>query len=301
MVYSGAHAEPGQGGVMKARWVWLVVTIACVLGTTDFARAAEYRLEGSVAAYRWVEKLGLSGISDPEEFGPVLQLGGYVSGFPTSVANLSLRGDVRLLVGRVQYDTYNQFQNSFGQIVLVPLDTHTSYIGSTQEGSAGYRQGIDGGYIEPFVGLGYRWWWRDLSGETGYPEYYRIVYGRVGVRTEHSFESPMKLRTAFSLELPFSSRETIDFSDSSYNDPSFGDVLVVGQRFSVEHGLRPGWTIEVGLRQANIDVTGYWQAVRLDESNSALGFDSTNPLARRFFRQPKSHQDILGLRLGVAF
>lgn len=284
---------------MNVRLAWLASLVALTMGSTPLW-AMEYRLEGSVAQYRWVEDLGISGISDPEELGPVFQLGGYASGFPSeSLPALTLRGDVRLLVGRVQYDTYNQDLNNPG--LLFPITTHTSYIGSTQEGTVGLRQGIEGGYLETFVGLGYRWWWRDLGGDTGYPEYYRVIYGRVGLRTEHGLGRTMKFRAVFSVDPMLWARETIDFSGSSFNDPAFGNVPVVGQRFTVENGLRPGWTIEMGIRQTNIDVTGYWQAVRLDESDLAVGYDSSTPAARRFFRQPESRQDILGLRLGVAF
>ena len=97
---------------MNARFASFAVLIVGGVWNTS-AWAVEYRLEGSVAAYRWVEDLGSR--NNVKEFGPVLQLGGYVSGFPyisgspsASAAALTLRGDVRLLVGRVEFDTFNQ-------------------------------------------------------------------------------------------------------------------------------------------------------------------------------------------------
>lgn len=285
---------------MKFGLTWLVGVV--VSASALPAWAIEYRLQGDVAAYRWVEDLGQTEV---KESGPVFQLGGYVSGFPyisgspsESTAVMTLRGDLRLLVGRVEFETFNQ---DLVTGALAPLTTHSTYLGTTQEGTIGLHQGVESGYLEPFIGLGYRWWLRDIGGDTGYREYYRLLYGRVGLRTEHGLGKTTKFRTVFSVDPLLWARETIDFSDSAFNDPTFGGVLVVGQRFTVENGLRPGWTIEMGFRQAHIDVTGYWQAVRLGESDLVVGYDSAIPAARRFFRQPESHQDILGLRVGVEF
>ena len=286
---------------MNARFAWFAVLIVGGVWNTS-AWAVEYRLEGSVAAYRWVEDLGSR--DDVKEFGPVLQLGGYVSGFPyisgsPSAAALTLRGDVRLLVGRVEFDTFNQ---DLLTGVLTPAKTHTSYIGFTQEGSVGLRQGGEGGYLEPFLGLGYRWWWRDVGSDTGYPEYYRLIYGRIGMRTEHGLSQTLKFRTTFSIDPLLWAREQIDLTDFAYLDDRFAPaVLVEGQRVTVRNGRRSGWTLEAGLRQGSLDVAGYWHAVRLKESNRVICYDSVQPLARRECWQPHSNQDIFGLRVGVAF
>jgi hypothetical protein len=262
--------------------------------------AIEYRLEGDVAAYRWVEDLESIEV---KESGPVFQFGGYVSGFPylsgspsESAAAMTLRGDLRVLVGQVDYDGFNQ---DLGTGALTPTTTDTTYLGITPEASIGLRQGVESGYLEPFIGLGYRWWWRDIGGDTGYPEYYNLIYSRLGLRIEHGLSGNLKLHSTFSVDPVLWARETIDLTESAFFDS--GGALVQGQRFTVENGLRPGWTIEVGLRQAKVDLTGYWQAVRLDESNSVTCYDSVDPTARRSCFQPESHQDIFGLRVGLAF
>jgi hypothetical protein len=280
--------------------VWGGVLAVIVVCTAQPARAVEYRLDATVAAYRWVEDLGSIEV---KESGPVLQLGGYVSGYPYisgspsgSAAVMTLRGDLRVLVGRVEFDTYNQ---DLSTGALAPVTTHTTYLGITPEGSIGLRQGVESGYLEPFIGLGYRWWWRDIGGDTGYPEYYNLIYGRLGLRTEHGLGGTLKFHTTFSVDPVLWARETIDLTESAYIDS--GGALVQGQRFTVENGLRPGWTVEVGIRQGMVDLTGYWQAVRLDESNSVTCYDSVDPAARRSCFQPESHQDIFGLRVGLAF
>lgn len=265
-----------------------------IVGTVLPVWAVEYRLEGDVAAYRWVEDLGSIEV---KESGPVFQFGGYVSAAPSkSAAAMTLRGDLRVLVGQVDYEGFNQ---DLSTGALTPATTDTTYLGITPEVSVGLRQGVESGYLEPFVGLGYRWWWRDIGGNTGYPEYYNLIYSRLGLRMEHEIAGNLKFHSTFSVDPVLWARETIDLTESAFLDS--GGALVQGQRFTVKNGLRPGWTIEVGLQQARVNLTGYWQAVRIDESNSVRCYDSVNPASRRSCFQPKSQQDIFGLRVGLSF
>jgi hypothetical protein len=280
---------------MKFPLGWLASAIAFGVGVVP-AWAAEYRLEGSVAQYRWVEDFEPE---DIEELGPVVQLGGYVSGFPSTASpGLTLRGDLRMLVGRVTFETFDQ---DFNTGSLTPVTTHTSYFGTTQEGSVGLRSAIKrGGYLEPFFGLGYRWWWRDIRGDTGYVEYYQQIYSRLGLRTEHKLDNNARLRMTLSVDPQLWARETIDLSRFSFVDSTSG-LPIQGREVTVENGLRPGWTIEVGFGRANVDLTAYWQAVRLGESNSVVCFSSIDQTVQGSCHQPTSFQDIFGLRLGVVF
>jgi hypothetical protein len=262
----------------------------------------EYRLEGSAAHYRWVEDFQPD---DIEERGPVFQLGGYVTGFP-STANpaLTLRGDVRMFFGRVTFETFNL---DLGTGSTTPVTTRTSYLGFTQEGSVGLRGSTrNSGYVEPFVGLGHRWWLRDIGGDTGYPEYYRQIYGRVGLRTENTLGAsgggagPVKLRVTLSIDPQLWARERIDLSEFAFMDSGSG-LLLQGRELTVKNGLRPGWTTEIGLRRGQVDITGYWQAVRFAKSDEVVCFTSSSPSVQVRCHQPRSSQDIFGLRLGIAF
>ncbi|MFZ5863800.1 MAG: hypothetical protein ACOYXR_13280 [Nitrospirota bacterium] len=283
-----------------ATWSFVLFAIVPAIGS---AYAIEYGLEGSAAAYRWVEDFG--GLR-PEEFGPVVELGGYVSGMPyrlggspESATSLTLRGDVRLLLGRVNYDT---FETDLNTNVTTPVSTTTTYVGATYEGSVGARGVRNIGYLEPFIGLGFRWWLRDVGGASGYPEVYRQIYGRVGVRTEHALGDKLKFRSTFSVDPVLWSREEVDLSGIAFMDTDFSPaVLVEGQRFTVKNGLKPGWTVEAGIRQGQLDITGFWRAVRLGESNRVICMESAQPQARRGCLQPESDQDVFGVRFGVAF
>ena len=65
----------------------------------------------------------------------------------------------------------------------------------------------------------------------------------------------------------------------------------------VRNGTRPGWTVEAGIRAGTAEVGLYWQATRFGQSNFVAC-----PVPP-YFRcaQPKSHQDIVGLKIGTRF
>lgn len=275
--------------------IWWAAVLAITIGPR-VVWAVEYRLEGSIAAYRWVEDVEpLSA----EESGPVLQLGGYVGNAPGPAdAPVTVRGDVRLLLGHVGFDTYNVDLSSGS---TTPIHTNSTYLGLTQEGSIGYRHrgGETTGSVEPFMGLGYRWWWREIGGGSGYGEYYRLLYGRLGVRTDHPFSPTASFRMTLSIDPVLWAREKVDLSDFAY--PRSGTTFQ-GQRVTLKNGRRSGWTLELTLRQGNLDLTGFWQAVRLGESNHVGCFESASPLvADDECWQPESTQDLFGVRVGVSF
>lgn len=265
---------------MGNRLAWFATVIVIGLGWVP-AWAVEYRLDGSVAAYRWVEH---TGSLDVKESGPVLQLGGYVSGFPSEAdPTLTLRGDVHLLVGRVNFDT--ALLTSPG----TPVATHTVYVGTTQEGSLGKRIGGERGFVEPFVGLAYRWWLRQIESTdtvTGYPEWYRTLYARLGVRWNANLSAHVGVFGVLSVDPMLFAQEQVDWTNTIYN-----------QTLTVRNGKRPGWTVEAGLRQGTVDLSAYWQATRFGESNSVA---CNVPPAFRC-GQPQSDQDIIGLKVGAQF
>jgi hypothetical protein len=214
--------------------------------------------------------------------GPVVLLGGFVSGSPSASAPpLTLRGDVRILVGRVNYDTSTIGPPS------IPVKTHTTYLGFTQEGTVGWR--VDGPAlrVEPFAGVAYRWWLRMIESTgsvSGYPELYRVLVSRVGFRFEQLGAAGWRVYGVGSVDPVLWARETIDLSD------------ITGEKVRVRNGKKPGWTLEVGLREATADVALFWQALRFGKSNVV----PCSPPGSICW-QPQSDQDIVGLKVGVSF
>ncbi len=261
---------------MRREQGWLVA--ALWVSMTGSAWAVEAGVDATLAFYRWEEHIPLIGSVDPVdplETGPMVLVGGWLRGAPSpALTSLRLRGDIRLLVGYVNYDT------ALLAAPTVPVSTQTAYFGSTQEASVGWRVERPGGFFEPFAGLAYRWWLRSIQSNdsvTGYDEWYQTLVLRLGVRGEVAMSDRSALYWEFSGDPTLWAIENID-------------GLLPGEVIRVENGKQLGWTIEAGLRARPLGIGMFWQAVRLGESTVDQGF-----------LQPPSDQDIIGLKAAVSF
>lgn len=257
----------------------LGATLVAIGLTSQPARALEARFDTALAAYRWEEHI--PPYRSPKESGPVVLLGGFISGSPSGTAPaLTLRGDLRAMLGRVNYDT------SLISSPTTSVNTRTTYVGLTHEGSVGWRMEGSRASVEPFLGLAYRLWLRYIesnSSVTGYSEWYYTVYERIGLRWAYRLRERAGLYGVFSVDPMIWAREEIeDF---------------VPETLRVRNGTRPGWTLEAGVRGGTADVGLYWQATRLGRSNLVAC-----PIPPNFLcGQPESDQDIIGVRIGTRF
>jgi hypothetical protein len=261
---------------MKNRMAVGVLLFAVIGLTPQSVHAVDYRFNATLAAYQWKEHT----TETPKESGPVILLGGFVSGSPSkALPSLTLRGDMSLWLGRVKYDTV-----TIGP-PTTPVSTHTAYLGLTEEGSIGWRVSGPGGRVEPFLGVASRWWVRNIEttgNVQGYPETYWTIVGRLGVRMQQAATKGWGLYGVVSADPMLWAREGIDLSNST------------GEGLFVRNGSKVGWTLEAGFRRRESDIGLFWQAVRLGESNLvACSFGGC--------LQPKSDQDILGVKVGVTF
>jgi hypothetical protein len=244
-----------------------------------YAWAIESGVDARLAFYRWVEDLQPIA---PTETGPMALVGGWMGGSPlVSHPSVRLRGDLRLLVGYVNFDT------ALLAAPTVPRSTESVYLGSTQEASVGWRVQRPKGFLEPFAGLAYRWWLRSIQSNstvTGYDEWYQTLVARFGVRGQLTLSERSAAYWEFSGDPMLWAREEIDLEDTT------------GETLHVENGRRLGWTIETGLRMEGGEVGVFWQGVRLGESNVVpCSFSLVGCL------QPKSDQDIIGVKFGMTF
>ena len=171
--------------------------------------------------------------------------------------------------------------------VLTPLSTHTVYLGFNYEGSVGLRSAPGPALIEPFIGLGLRWWERYIESAnsvSGYQETYSTLYNRVGIRWQLASDERHAFHSTVSIDPMLWAREQIDWSRLS------------GETLTVKNGLRPGWTVEFGARGPTMDGTVYWRVTRFGESNKVPCLGGG---ARCF--QPASKQDIIGLNVAFVF
>jgi len=260
---------------MKKTVVGMAFLVVFCLIQVSLAHAIEAGVDVGTAYYRWWEFTTLGVI---KEAGNIRTVGGHIAGVPLQkLPALKLRGNVLLFHGQVDYDT----KTSLG----TPVKTTSNYLGFKVEGNTGWCFVYEQTCIEPFLGLAYRIWERDIDSTSivqGYPELYSALYGKIGMRVDHKPQEGITIYTAWSIDPMLWARERIDWTSIS------GETLVVN------NGRRVGWTIEGGAHWNYFEALAYWQATRLGKSNevSCSGI---------ICFQPKSFQDVIGFKVGYLF
>jgi hypothetical protein len=206
----------------------------------------------------------------------------------TETGSLMLKGKAELFGGVVDYDGQTQPPNP------LPVKTDVTYIGARGESDLGWRFPLQDFSIEPFAGIGYRWWLRDLHDSTafdpvqrrnvsvgGYTEYWQTVYTRLGARMDYTLSDSLKLFGEAGAKYPFYNSNTIEFTD-------------VGEKT-----IRPGsaWSafVEIGARYKRFRPAVFYEGFRYSQSPLV-------PIGgNRAIFQPESESDIFGISLGWAF
>lgn len=245
--------------------------------------AFEIGQELGVAYYTWKEYTSLGTL---KESGPIWTLGWtYASSLSPETRSLRGHARIELFWGQVDYDTV-ALNLSTG--ATFPVNTDTRYLGLKLEWSAGWpivlksTNKSDGekliiSTVEPFVGLAFRFWDRVIENSSnagGGIELYRNLYARLGVSATQALN------------------ESITIYGSVSADPMLWaqQEAGAGGLLSFNNGRRPGWEIEAGARFRKINIATYWQATRFGKSDVVSGF-----------LQPKSNQDIIGIKFGYLF
>jgi hypothetical protein len=286
--------------MIKKVMVALVMMVS--INHASLAHALEIGQELGVAYYTWKEDTRFGTV---KESGPIWTLGWSLSSVSQDT-KMKGHGNLEIFWGTVDYDTVAVDQ--FGNFVSF-VNTDTSYLGFKIEGSTGWPivlrsrdeneeigaddpiQGQDDietsetiedknhivFTVEPFVGLAFRMWDRVIENSdvaAGGIELYRNLYARIGVSATQALNESMTIYETVSADPMLWAREKADA----------GGVL------SFKNGRKVGWEIEAGARFRTVNIAAYWQATRLGKSDVVSGFF-----------QPKSDQDIIGLKFGYLF
>ena len=227
--------------------------------------------------FTWKERSG--GKTLLKEQGPLFAAGVRVAG--ATASSFTIRGKGELFGGAVDYHGQTQAPQP------VPVDTLVGYYGLNTEVDFGRRFQPAHVHLEPFAGIGYRGWFRDLhdssasdgSRVSGYTEGWQVGYGRLGARAECLMDG-VALSAQGGAKYPFYVGNTVDFAGSGTTTfhpqgrvSGFAEAAVGYGRFSAAlfyDGLRFGRSDLQSVRGA-----GYFQ--------------------------PDSSSDIFGLRLGWNF
>lgn len=219
-----------------------------------------------------------------KESGPQFGLGGdlKLGLLERDSGTMTLGVKVELSGGEVDYD--GQFQDG------TPHSTDVTYFGTYEQVTLGWEVPYREAAIEPFGGLGYRWWLRDLQGGGGYTEYWTSLSTLVGLRSSYPLGSETRLSVMGAARYPFYNRNDVE------------DYPGVG---SIELKPEGEWSAvaEAGIRYRRLFATLYYENFIFPESDTVTRYNayrSPTPGPSRFM-QPRSESEIFGLRVGWAF
>lgn len=204
-----------------------------------------------------------------KESGPIYGLG--YSGKSDINTSLTGKGRWEMFGGVVDYDG----QTTAG----TPVKTDTGYFGMKVEGDLGWKFMVaKKSSIEPFAGLGWRWWNRSIQSTAtvlGYDELWSSIYSRLGIRGNLVFKKTMGVFAEGGVKLPIYNVNNIDLFD-----------------VTVYPGNKPSTFAEAGFKWAKLKVNMFYEGMRFSKS-AEVGIYS--------IYQPKSTADIYGVNVGVVF
>ena len=213
----------------------------------------------------------------------LLKESGLISAMGASVRSdiaefLVLRGRGELFGGSVNYDGQTQ--------TGTPVETDTNYAGFKIEGNLGWKFKVsEKSSLEPFAGLGFRWWQRDIQDTlyaAGYEETWWSFYGRFGIYGKHTFSGQLKAFAEAGVRQPVSNRNKVDLS-------------VIGlSTVTVEPGNKASVFAEAGLKWTRFKASLFYEGMR---------FSKSAPVTVNNVQvwQPESRADIFGISVGMDF
>lgn len=214
------------------------------------------------------------------ERGPLFAAG--VSLGKVTPSSVTVSGKGELFGGEVDYDGETQAPHS------VRVRTRVGYVGTALQLDLGYRAERGELRLEPFLGLGHRWWLRDLqdttsaSGEavSGYTESWQTVYGRFGARGRLALPRGVELVAEGGAKYPFYTGNSVDFSGAGVTT----------------FRPRPHWSgfAETGVGYRSARITLSYEGFRFNPSHERV-------VQGQSYFQPKSSSDLFGLNLGWSF
>ena len=266
----------------------LVLFAAANVGAAQFGGVEELTVYPSFQYFTWKEFNGGTRLLKEDGFLYGAGAAIRVDLLKTETGSLMLKGKAELFGGVVDYDGQTQPPNPF------PVKTDVTYIGARGETDLGWRFPVQDVSIEPFAGIGYRWWLRDLHDTTafdpgqgrnvsvgGYTEYWQTIYARLGAHLDYTLSDSLKLFWEAGAKYPFYNANTVKIVNAG------------------EKTIRPGnaWSAfaEVGARYKRFRPAVFYEGFRYSQSPLVpIGGNSA-------IFQPESESDIIGISLGWAF
>jgi hypothetical protein len=260
----------------------LLLVVMCLFGPFRASLAAnEFYLYGTAESFAWKE-FADNGPRVVKESGPLFGIGlAYSHEFEDRIT-FTPKGEI--FFGSVDYDGQTQMG--------VPVTSTVDYFGLKFDGDLGIRFKVTQRLsLEPFGGLGLRWWIRDIRDGTtstgavasGYTEAWTTVYGRLGVRGGIDMSPQMMMFLEAGVMLPIFNQNTAYLSNAG-----------LGPDITVHPGRQASLFAEAGTKISRVRASLFYDSMRFSRSaNVASGAN--------IYWQPESTADIYGVKVGVVF
>jgi hypothetical protein len=255
----------------------------------DFGGVREFYAYPALQYFTWEESLG--GRRLVHEQGVLYSAGAAVAVdlLQTAAGALTLRGKGELFGGMVDYD--GQTQRG------LPVNTDVSYVGTRAEGALGWAVPLARSRLEPFAGLGYRWWLRDIHDATttdpsrsealGYMEHWESAYTKLGMAVSHRLGREWRLFAEAGGKYPFYNANTIHLEiETAPHTVVVNPVVKPTPRWSA--------FAELGARYRRFRLAFFYEGYRVGQSPVR----HIGPLG---LFQPQSKEDLVGVSLAWCF
>ena len=259
----------------------LVVIFFSGTCTASFASSEGLYLYGEVESFTWKEFVD-SGARAVRESGPLFGIGLDFSHEFESRIIFSPKGEI--FFGDVDYDGHTQAGE--------PVTSNVGYLGFTLDGDLSMKFKVSQRcYLEPFGGLGLRWWVRDIKDGTtssgaiasGYTEEWATVYGRLGARGGIDVSKRTLLFLEAGVKLPFYNENTAYLSNAG-----------LGPNITLHPGLQASFFAEAGTKMGMFRASLFYDSLRFSRSADVVS-------GAYIYWQPQSTMDIYGVKAGVVF
>ncbi|BDV42001.1 hypothetical protein GURASL_09240 [Geotalea uraniireducens] len=250
---------------------------ACVVALALFATATPLRAAGleelslypSIQYFTW-EEFDRADSRIVKEEGPLYGLGVAMKADLASKV-LLLTGKTEIFGGEVKYDG--------ATLAGAPVRSNVDYVGINAALDLGYRLQAHNLSLEPFAGLGYRWWHREIQAtviSSTTTEEWDILSLRLGARGECRLSPAARLFIAGGAKYPWFNRNVAN------PDGGSDETFHPGRKWSA--------FAEAGGQFGRIRPAFFYEGFRFGDS----------PTVGSFY-QPRTNADIVGISVGFAF
>ncbi len=219
-----------------------------------------------------------------KESGPLFGVGlAYSHEFEDRIT-VTPKGEI--FFGSVDYDGHTQPPLSES------VKSTVGYFGFSFDGDLSMKFNVTQRFfLEPFGGLGLRWWIRDIKNGTtstgtavaGYTETWTTLYGRFGARGGLDVTRQTLLFFEAGVKVPFYNANTAYLSDAG-----------LGPDVTLHPGLQASFFAEAGTKISSVRASLFYDSLRFSRSPDVVS-------GAFIYWQPQSTMDIYGVKVGVVF